>query len=70
MQTVFIEFLTESDRIRGFYELIRRSRVQSVSGRIYHLPREALQILDDLHIGYRFVECVGPEQGSRSCPPW
>ena len=53
MQTVHIKFLTEEDRTRGFYELARRSRVGSLPSRVYQVPLEALQILDDLHIGYR-----------------
>jgi hypothetical protein len=53
MQTVHIKFLTEDDRTRGFYELARRSRVGSLPSRVYQVPLEALQILDDLHIGYR-----------------
>jgi hypothetical protein len=53
MQTVHVKFLTEADRNRGFYELIHRTRVNSLPGKIYQIPREALDTLDQLHIGYR-----------------
>jgi len=53
MQTVFIKFLTQEDRARGFYELATRARVGSLPGEIYQAPIEALRILDDQHIGYR-----------------
>ena len=53
MHTIHIKFLSEADRTKGFYELARRSRVGSLPGRIYQIPIEALQMLDELHIGYR-----------------
>ena len=53
MQTVFIRFLSESDRTRGFYELARRARVSSLPDQIYQVPIDALPILDDQHISYR-----------------
>ena len=53
MQTVYIKFLTEADRTRGFFELAKRSRIGSLPGQVYQVPREALQILEALHIDYR-----------------
>lgn len=53
MKTVYVKFSTEADRTRGFYELIRRSSVTSFPGQVYQIPRDALQTLDDLQIGYR-----------------
>ncbi len=53
MQTVYIKFLNEPDRVRGFYELAKRSRIGSLPGQIYQVPREALQILDEIHNDYR-----------------
>ena len=53
MQTVYIKFLTDTDRARGFFELAKRSRVGSLPGQVYQVPLEALQILEDLHIDYR-----------------
>ena len=53
MQTVYIKFLTEADRVQGYFELARRSRIGSLPGQIYQVPREALQILDEIHNGYR-----------------
>ena len=53
MQTIYVKFLNEEDRVRGFYELIRHSRVGSFPGQVYQIPLEALKLLDDLHIGYR-----------------
>jgi hypothetical protein len=53
MQTVFIRFLTQDDRVRGFYELATRARIASLPGEIYQLPIDALRILEDQHIAYR-----------------
>ncbi len=53
MQTVFIKFPTQPDRVRGFYELATRSRINSFPGEVYQVPIEALRLLDDQQIGYR-----------------
>ncbi len=53
MQTVYIKFLTEQERVRGFYELATRSRVGSLPDQVYQVPIEALKILEDLRIAYR-----------------
>lgn len=53
MQTVYIKFLTEADRARGFFELAKHSRIGSLPGQVYQVPREALQILDAIHNDYR-----------------
>jgi hypothetical protein len=53
MQTVFIKFPTQQDRVRGFYELATRSRISSFPGEVYQVPIDALRVLDDQHIGYR-----------------
>jgi hypothetical protein len=53
MQTVFIKFATQPDRVRGFYELATRARIGSFPGEVYQVPLEALRLLDDLHIAYR-----------------
>ncbi|MBI1916869.1 MAG: hypothetical protein HYS12_19350 [Planctomycetes bacterium] len=53
MQTVFIRFLTQEDRVRGFYELATRAHVSSFPGEIYQVPIEALRLLEAQHIAYR-----------------
>jgi len=53
MQTVYIKFVTEEDRVRGFYELAKNARVSSLPGAVYQLPRDAVKILEDMHIAYR-----------------
>jgi hypothetical protein len=53
MHTLFIRFLTEDDRVRGFYELITRSRVSSFPGGLYQVPTEALRLLEDQHVSFR-----------------
>ena len=53
MQTLYIRFLTEDDRVRGFYELITRSRVSSLPGGLYQVPVDALRLLEDQHISFR-----------------
>jgi len=53
MQTVYIKFLTEGHRAKGFFELAKRSRIGSLPGHVYQVSLEALQILDEIHIDYR-----------------
>lgn len=53
MQTVYLKFMTEPDRARGFFELAKRSRIGSLPGQVYQVSREAMPILDELHISYR-----------------
>ena len=53
MQTVFIRFLTQEDRVRGFYELATRAHISSLPGEVYQVPIEALRLLEHQHIAYR-----------------
>jgi hypothetical protein len=53
MQTIFIRFLTQEDRVRGFYELATRARISSLPGQTYQVPIDALRLLEEQHIGYR-----------------
>ena len=53
MQTVYIKFTTDEDRVQGFYELARRARVGSLPGHVYQVPVEALALLDKQQINYR-----------------
>jgi hypothetical protein len=53
MNTIYIKFLTQADRVRGFYELATRSRLGSLPDEIYQVPLEALKLLEDQRIGYR-----------------
>jgi len=53
MQTAYIKFNSESDRVRGFYELATRFRVSSLPDQIYSIPVVSLHHLDAQHIGYR-----------------
>jgi len=53
MQTIYIKFLTEADRAKGFFELAKRSHIGSLPGKVYQVPLAALQILDENHIDYR-----------------
>jgi len=53
MQSVYIRFLTQDDRVRGFYELATRARVSSLPGEVYQVPIEALRLLEAQHIAYR-----------------
>lgn len=53
MQSIFIRFLTQEDRVRGFYELATRSRVSSLPGELYQVPIEALRLLESQQIAYR-----------------
>jgi hypothetical protein len=53
MQTIYIKFLTDNDRVRGFFELATRARIGSFPGEIYQIPIEAMKLLDDIPVGYR-----------------
>ena len=53
MQTVFVRFPTHEDRVRGFYELATRAHIDSLPGKVYQVPIDALRLLDDQHIAYR-----------------
>lgn len=53
MPTIFIQFLTQEDRVRGFYELATRARINSLPGETYQVPIEALRLLEEQHIAYR-----------------
>jgi hypothetical protein len=71
MQTTHIKFLTEEDRVRGFFELATRSQITSFPGEIYQVPLEAIRLLDDGHIQYRRamdieVRATSPDQVKNS----
>jgi hypothetical protein len=53
MHTVFIKFLTQDDRVRGFYELATKARIGSFPGEIYQVPVEGLKLLDSEMVAYR-----------------
>lgn len=53
MQSIFIRFVSEEDRVRGFATLAKRARISSLPGQVYQVPIEALQILESEHINYR-----------------
>ena len=53
MQSVFIRFTTEDDRVRGFATLAKRARISSLPGQVYQVPIEGLQLLESDHINYR-----------------
>lgn len=53
MQTVYIRFLTNEDRAKGFYELATRARISSFPGEVYQVPIEAVRLLEAQQIGYR-----------------
>lgn len=53
MATVYIKFTDEEGRVRGFYELAKRTGITSFRGKVYQVPTEAIKILDDAHIDYR-----------------
>jgi hypothetical protein len=53
VQTVFIKFATQQDRVQGFFELATRARINSLPGKVYQVPIDALRLLDDKRVGYR-----------------
>ena len=53
MQSIFVRFVTEEDRVRGFATLAKRARISSLPGQVYQIPIEGLQLLDSEHINYR-----------------
>ncbi|MBI3985950.1 MAG: hypothetical protein HY343_03470 [Lentisphaerae bacterium] len=53
METIYIKFNNETDRIEGCYRLIRSTRVLSLRGHIYGVPPESLKLLDSAGLSYR-----------------
>ena len=53
MQTVYIKFLDEQARRDGFYELTRRFRVTSLPSKVYQVPIQSLDLLEQKAIGFR-----------------
>jgi hypothetical protein len=53
MQSVFIRFVTEEDRVRGFATLAKRARISSLPGQVYQVPLDGLGLLESEHINYR-----------------
>lgn len=53
MQTVYIKFSSERDRVNGFYELARHASVNSLPGFIYQTPFSALALLEKECIEFR-----------------
>ena len=53
MRSVFIRFVSEEDRVRGFATLAKRARISSLPGQVYQVPIEGLGLLESEHISYR-----------------
>jgi hypothetical protein len=53
VQSIFIRFVTEEDRARGFATLARHSRISSLPGQVYQIPIDGLALLESDHINYR-----------------
>jgi hypothetical protein len=53
VQTVFIKFAGEPDRLRGFFALATLAWISSLPGEVYQVPLEGLRHLEDLHVAYR-----------------
>ena len=53
MQTIYIKFLSDEDRVQGFYELATRARIGSLPGQVYQVPIEALPLLEKQQINFR-----------------
>jgi hypothetical protein len=53
MQSVFVRFVTEEDRVRGFAMMAKRSQISSLPGQIYQVPIEGIPLLESERINYR-----------------
>jgi hypothetical protein len=53
MQSAFIRFVSEEDRVRGFAALAKRARIHSLPGQVYQVPIDGLTLLESEHINYR-----------------
>lgn len=53
MQNVFVQLVTEEDRVRGFATLAKRARISSLPRQVYQISIEGLQLLESEHINYR-----------------
>jgi hypothetical protein len=53
MQSVFIRFVSEDDRVRGFAILAKRAQISSLPSQVYQVPIDVLALLESEHITYR-----------------
>ena len=53
MKSVFIRFVSEEDRTRGFATLAKRAQISSLPGQVYQVPIEFLGLLESEHVNYR-----------------
>ena len=53
MQTVYIQFTSQENREKGFYELATHARVASLPCEIYQVRISALALLEKENIGFR-----------------
>jgi hypothetical protein len=53
VQTLYIRFNSEEDRVRGFAALAKRSRISSLPGQVYQVPIDSLGLLESDQINYR-----------------
>ena len=53
MQSVFIRFVSEDDRVRGFAILAKRAQISSLPSQVYQVPIDVLGLLESEHITYR-----------------
>jgi hypothetical protein len=70
MQSVFVRFLTEEDRARGFAILAKRARISSLPGQVYQIPIDGLTLLESDHVGSRGCRTTvrdGRLQNRRAC---
>ena len=52
IQSVFIRFVTEEDRVRGFAMLAKRARISSLPRQVYQVPLDGMALLESEHINY------------------
>jgi hypothetical protein len=66
MQCTFIQFASQADRVRGFYELATRARIDSLPGEVYRVRVDALPLLDEK--GIRCQRISHPEAKAMGQP--
>ena len=59
MSMVKIRFKNDEDDTRGFYELMKRTRVLCFAHDVYQVPKSALKILDRKGLQYEILSEEG-----------
>jgi len=63
MSRIYVKFSSKGDRIKGFYTLVRQTRVEGLSGNVFGISEEDLPILKNSQVGF---DIASPEEVKQS----